>query len=151
MVPLICLLIFLVSCTTTGGLPVYQASSIGMPQITLRGRIESVRVVKISGLQSGVNKGAAIGSVAGGALGSVVAGEGHRLVGLAIGSAAGLLAGQAVNSVASPTLGNEYQVLADNGRRYTMVQPANVVFAVGDSVLISLPRGNNPGRLIPVS
>jgi outer membrane lipoprotein SlyB len=106
--------------------------------------------VKIDGSSQGLNKGAAVGSAVGGALGGLFAGSNNRTLGIALGGATGLITGQAIHSKANSGMGWEYQIQAANGQLYTIVQPPNVVFALGARVMLTLPAGHNPGRLMPV-
>jgi outer membrane lipoprotein SlyB len=143
------LLLTLTSCATGPGLPVYNVGSIGIAQTTLPGVVVGARLVKIDGSSSGLNKGATIGTAVGGALGSLFAGSNHRSLGMALGGATGLVAGQAVNTRVNSSMGWEYQVQAANGQLYTIVQPEKVLFPVGARVMLTLPAGHSPGRLMP--
>ncbi|MDR1597496.1 MAG: hypothetical protein LBR89_00980 [Holosporales bacterium] len=143
------LALLLTSCATGPSLPVYKSNAVGMAQTTLRGVITGAREVVIDNSSKGGNTGRVAGSVAGATIGAVAANEGHKLLGAGVGGAVGLLAGHLVGNAVSKKHGFEYQVMADNGQRLTIVQPANVVFYVGDRVYISLPCGNAPGRLTP--
>ncbi|MDR1907762.1 MAG: hypothetical protein LBQ43_02760 [Holosporales bacterium] len=142
-------LLLVTSCATGPTQPVYKAGAVGMAQTTLRGVVVGVREVKIDGNTDGLNTGGAIGGAAGSAIGAIAGSENHRLVGMGIGGVAGLVSGHFINRAINKKHGFEYQVVADNGQRYTIVQPSDVVFGVGDRVLISLPCGNIPGRLMP--
>ncbi|GHS95454.1 hypothetical protein AGMMS49949_09790 [Alphaproteobacteria bacterium] len=140
--------LLLTSCSTDLGTS-YTASDVGQARTTLRGTVRRVRVVTIKG--EGMNAGAAVGTGAGALAGALIGGSEHRLLGAALGGAAGLAGGQAVGRQIAKKKGYEYEVLANNGIVYTMVQGPNVVLQVGDQVTIVLPNNGRPGKLIPLN
>ncbi|MDR2464471.1 MAG: glycine zipper 2TM domain-containing protein [Holosporales bacterium] len=139
--------LLLTACVTIPGSTDYQAGSIGYPQVTLRGIVVGVRQVKITDA-SNTGVGTAIGGGAGAALGALVGGSNHRLLGAGVGGAAGLLGGHLIGKKTSVKPGHEYQVQADNGILYTIVQGPDVVLAEGQRVIITLPTKGTAGRLV---
>ncbi|MDR3285139.1 MAG: glycine zipper 2TM domain-containing protein [Holosporales bacterium] len=141
-------LLTLTSCTTDIGTSTYQTSNIGRPQITMHGTVLSVREVDLESTNYvAPSIGAGLGAIAGAFLG----GSQHRVTGAAIGGAAGAVGGHVIKPK-TKRKGYEYQVQADSGHIYTIVQGPDIVLSVGQRVSIIFPEGGDElrGRLLPL-
>jgi outer membrane lipoprotein SlyB len=133
------------SCLTDLGTSTYKSSDLGHAQSTLHGVVLSVRKVAIEGTSVVAPAvGAGLGSVAG----ALVGGTGNRLAGAAIGGVAGAVGGHLIKPKSNRE-GFEYEVRADNGRIYTIVQGPDIKLNVGERVSIVFADGSSRGRLLP--
>lgn len=140
-------LLLITSCTTDLGTSTYQSSSLGRAQVTLHGTIISVREVAV---ETPNHTGTAIGTGVGAMAGALIGGSNNRFLGAGLGGAVGAAAGHAIKPK-SKTKAYEYQVAADNGQIYTMVQGSDVVLQPGQRVSVILPDGSsNRGRILPL-
>jgi outer membrane lipoprotein SlyB len=114
----------------------YSRSQAGQAQTVTKGRITSIRPVKIEG---GNTAGTIIGGVAGGLLGSNI---GQGRASNTAGAVGGALVGGVLGSHAQQSIGSrngiEITVLQDQGGSVSVVQQvsANEPFSVGDRVRV---------------
>jgi outer membrane lipoprotein SlyB len=144
---LICLTpLAFVGCQSDISADYYRASSVGSVNRAIRGKIVSVRTVRVSD-ESGVgaSAGAATGAIAG-ASGS------DNVAGAAVLAIAGAVAGGVAGATAEKSLTKqealEYVIESENGALLSVVQGGGVRFAVGQSVIVLY---GNPSRVIGVS
>ncbi|KYC29044.1 conserved exported protein of unknown function [Sterolibacterium denitrificans] len=105
-------------------------------EMTVRmGVVESVRLVTISGTQSGA--GTATGAVIGGLAGSSVSkGDRRSAAGAVIGAVGGAVAGHMIEEGVTKKQGLEITVRYDNGTLGAITQEADEQFNVGDRVRV---------------
>ncbi len=140
--------VILTSCAPDSGVTTYSSQDVGHAQVSMTGTILSVKPVVVA--SSGVNAGAAVGAGAGAGVGALVAGSGHRGLGAAIGAGVGSVTGQLVGKKAGQKQGFEYQIRADNGAVYMMVDMGPML-QTGQRVVFTLPSGNARGSIRPYS
>ncbi|MDR0625166.1 MAG: hypothetical protein LBF72_01825 [Holosporales bacterium] len=140
-------MLLVTSCATDFGTSTYQAANLGQAQTTLHGVVLSVREIALESTDAlAPALGAGLGSIAG----ALIGGSNNRLTGAALGGVAGAAGGHIVKPTKKQK-GFEYEVRADDGHMYTIVQGPDVVLAAGQRVSIVLPSGGNRGRLLPIT
>lgn len=139
----------LVSCTTADKDPnvsVYSSDAVGSFQQTLYGTIISAQPVIVKkDRASGV--GTSAGGIAGATVGALIGGSENRWIGAGLGGGAGLLGGHLISQHVGQKDEMMYQVRLDSGAVYSMIQPKGLV--ENQKVIVVLPKGNVPGKLIP--
>lgn len=138
-------------CAPRIGANTVSVHGAGQMSETLRGVIVGARPVTISASAQGADNqpgaGALLGALGGGVLGSQIGqGKGSVLAGVA-GAAAGGVAGHMLGQKLTDQEGMEYQVQLDRGSLVTMRQGADVVFHVGQRVMVINSSGGH-GRVI---
>lgn len=131
----------LLGSTVLAGCATSQSGSSYTPaqaqrEMTVRmGVVESVRLVTISGTQSGA--GSATGAVLGGLAGSSLSkGSRRSAAGAVIGAVGGAVAGHALEEGVTKKQGLEITVRYDNGTLGAITQEADESFNVGDRVRV---------------
>lgn len=144
MISLFAIVFFLAGCATNISPQTYSIGSVGQVNRTIPGRIISAREIEVLGT---THLGGSSGAAAGAVIGSGAGGGNNRggLVGAIGGAVAGGLAGASIEANATKQKGMEYVVESENGNLMTLVQGADVVFVVGQRVLILY---GSPSRLI---
>jgi outer membrane lipoprotein SlyB len=113
----------------------YARSDIGRVATVMKGKILSMRSVKLSGTQTGIGAGA--GAVAGGVGASGIGGGGRANTVAAVGGAVvGGLAGAVAEEAMTKSMATEFIVQQENGQTVAIVQPNDDNLAVGDKVMI---------------
>jgi outer membrane lipoprotein SlyB len=121
----------------------YRASSVGSVNRAIRGKVVSVRTVKVSD-ESGVgtSSGAVAGAIAG-------ANSSDNAAGAAVLAIAGAVAGGVAGTVAEKSATRqealEYVVESENGALLTLVQGGKDRFSVGEAVIVLY---GSPSRII---
>lgn len=125
----------------------YSTRGASMPSETLKGVIESARVVNV---QSEGNLGAVVGAAAGAIGGSNIGGgTSEHVLGAIGGGVLGGLAGQGIAKSASKKVAMEYIVRTEDGQLHTIVQGAEPpTLPVGQPVYVQLFGADKP-RVIP--
>jgi outer membrane lipoprotein SlyB len=121
-----------VGCSTTSPdvVPRSQAQQL---QTVRFAKVESVRLVKVDGQQSGI--GAAVGAVTGGIAGSSIGGRRENIVGGVLLGVGGAVLGNAIERAATTEEAFELTLVLENGSRSTLVQAkGSEQFRPGDRV-----------------
>jgi outer membrane lipoprotein SlyB len=121
-------------CVSSRSSEVYSRDQARKAQTVQLGTVEMVKPVQIEGTKSIV--GPAAGAAAGGVLGSTIGGGSGRTVATVLGAIAGGAAGAAVEEGITKKNGLEITVKLDRGEVISVVQEADVPFAVGDRVRV---------------
>jgi outer membrane lipoprotein SlyB len=135
--------ILLGGCQSELGSDYYRASSVGSVNRAVRGRVVSIRPVRVSD-ESGVgtSAGAATGAIAG-------ANASDNVAGAAVLAIAGAVAGGVAGAVAEKSVTKqeafEYVVESENGALLTLVQGGNERFSKGEPVIVLY---GSPSRII---
>lgn len=131
----IAIVIFFLGCTPNVSPDTYSVGSVGQVNRAVRGEIISVRMVQISGAQSGV--GATAGAAGGAVGGSMIGGNSRaNLLGAIGGALVGGIAGAVAEEGTTRQAGVEYVVQAENGALLTITQGSDEFFRIGDKVLV---------------
>jgi outer membrane lipoprotein SlyB len=137
---LLCLLLALGGCATTGGKS-YTKDEARQMQTVQRGVIVSLEEVTIE--QDAGIVGAGIGGVLGGVVGSTMGGGTGRLLTTAGGAAIGALLGAFGEKAVRTEKAYEFMIdLENNGGTISIVQAIDGQYAVGDHVRILRSSGN---------
>jgi outer membrane lipoprotein SlyB len=121
------------ACAPTYSGDVYRRGETMRPQTVELGVVESTRLVRIEGPDTGV--GTVGGAVAGGALGNMAGGGSGRIAATIGGAILGGIVGNAAEREANKANGVEVMVHLDSGRMVAIVQPdAGEGFRPGDRV-----------------
>lgn len=124
----------LVACAPQGS-DTYARSDLGRVATVMKGKILSMRSVKVSGTQSGIGAGA--GAVAGGVGASGIGGSGRSNAVAAVGGAVvGGIAGAVAEEAMSRSGATEFIVKEENGQAVAIVQQNDEQLRVGEKVLI---------------
>lgn len=127
--------LFLAGCATSQSGGSYTPSQAQREMTVRMGVVESVRIVTISGTQSG--GGTAAGAVVGGLAGSSVSrGDRRSAAGGVLGAVAGAVAGHMLEEGITKKQGLEITVRYDNGTLGAITQEADETFNVGDRVRV---------------
>ncbi len=113
----------------------YSRGEAGQAQAVKKGRISSIRYVKIEG---GTTAGTVIGGVAGGILGNQIGGGTGRTLATLGGVGLGAVAGSHAQKSMGSRQGIEIEVRLDGGKTTSVTQEANPnePFAVGERVRV---------------
>lgn len=121
----------------------YRASSVGSVNRAIKGKVVSLRPIRVTD-ESGVGtaSGAAVGAIAG-------ANSSDNAAGAAMLAVAGAVAGGVIGSIAEKSATRqealEYVVESENGALLTLVQGGTDRFSLGESVIVLY---GNPSRII---
>lgn len=127
--------LFLAGCATSQSGSSYTPHQAQREMTVRMGVVESVRLVTISGTQTGA--GTAAGGVIGGLAGSSVSSGGRRsAAGSVIGAVAGAVAGHMIEEGVTRKQGLEITVRYDNGTLGAITQEADEAFNVGERVRV---------------
>jgi len=128
------LLVALSACTPPGS-DTYSRADMGRVATVMKGKILSMRSVKIAGTQSGI--GAGSGAIAGGIGASGIGNGGRSNAVAAVGGAVvGGIAGAVAEEAMTKSTATEFIVQQENGQTVAIVQQNDEHLAVGDHVMI---------------
>lgn len=118
----------------------YSRSETGQAQTVKKGRISSIRYVKIEG---GTTAGAVVGGVAGGVLGNQIGGGTGKTLATLGGVGLGAVAGSHAQQSMGSRQGIEIEVRLDSGKTLSVTQEVNPreSFAVGERVRVLYKGG----------
>lgn len=112
----------------------YSVGSVGQVNRSVSAKVLSAREVNIAGTSgAGASSGAAIGAIGGSSIGGS---SRDNLAGAIGGALVGSMIGAAIEGNATKQTGYEYVVETFNGNLMTIVQGGDIVFKVGDKVLV---------------
>jgi outer membrane lipoprotein SlyB len=121
----------------------YETSQVGEATRTYQGVVVNKRIVKVEGNTTTQVVSALAGAAAGGVLGNQVGGGSGKTAATVGGAALGGVLGNAAGKKLSAQEAYEYTVKLNDGSMRTVVQGADVDFAVGAHVLLQV---SNQGR-----
>ena len=128
------LLVSLGACNPPGS-DTYSRADMGRVATVMKGKILSMRSVKISGTQSGLGAGA--GALAGGVGASGIGNGGRSNTVAAVGGAVvGGVAGAVAEEAVTKSTATEFIVQQESGQTVAIVQENDEHLAVGDKVMI---------------
>lgn len=130
----IAMLIAVSACTPPGS-DTYSRADMGRVATVMKGKIISMRSVKISGTQSGLGAGA--GALAGGVGASGVGNGGRSNTVAAVGGAVvGGIAGAVAEEAMTKSAATEFIVQQENGQTVAIVQQNDEHLAEGEKVMV---------------
>lgn len=142
--------LLLSSCARQISSGTYADSHVGEATRTFRGKVASVRQVRVESgdkLQDNT-AGAAIGGIAGGIAGAQFGGGRGQLAAAGAGAILGGLLGAAGQRELSSQDALEYVVELDSGEMRTVVQGLDRALSVGQRVLVMISQGGR-SRVVP--
>lgn len=126
----------------------YESGQVGEATRTYQGVIVNKRVVKVEGNSTTQAVSAIAGAVGGGVLGNQVGGGSGKTAATVAGAALGGVIGNEAGKKLSAQEAYEYTVKLNNGEMRTVVQGADVDFAVGTHVLLQI-SSQGRSRIVP--
>lgn len=127
-------------CASSNAGDTYSRDETRRMQTVLTGTVESTRLVKVEGTQSGVGAGA--GAVVGGIAGSSTGQGKGSSIGAVLGAVAGGVVGAAMEESTTRENALEITIRLDSGRIVSVVQTGKENFAPGDRVRVMEGAGN---------
>ena len=121
-------------CASSGSGDVYRRDQARRAHTVQWGTVEAVRNVKIEGTKSVV--GPLTGAAAGGAVGSTIGSGSGKTVAIVTGAIVGGVAGAAAEEAITQKEGLEITVKLYESKSISVVQEADVDFAIGDRVRV---------------